>query len=434
MLWSKVCAWWTLGLLTWNVAAAEDWPAFRGPRGNGISAETSVPLNWATDRNVAWKIPLPTPGNGSPIVSAGRVFVTCAEDARGHDRSLYCFDARTGERQWVRTIRFGRDMPTHETNPHCSTTPVADGSRVVVWHASAGLHCYDFAGQPVWSRELGEFRHMWGHGTSPILHDGNVILHSGPGKRVFIAAFSLQDGATVWEHAEPVEGDGERNAAGHYMGSWATPVIARVDGRAQVVCSMSTRVVGLDANSGKLVWSCDGISGPRGDLSYSSPMIDADLCVVTGGFSGPGLGLRLGGTGNVTSSNRLWRNTRNPQSIGSGVLLGKYVYRPNADRRGPVECLDGTTGESVWKASVPGTVWGSVVLAANRMYATTRQGRTLVFEPNPREFRLLANNNLSEPSHSTIAVAGGRIYLRTFRHLWCIGEEDESARPAGKVR
>ena len=169
-------------ILSTTALSAADWPMFRGPTLDGKSAEVSAATKWSLTENIRWSTPLPRPGNGSPIVSNGRVFVTSAEDAAGRQRSLYCFDESTGDEVWVRTVELDRTMPTHKTNPHGGTTPATDGKHVVVWHATAGLHCYDFDGEELWSRDLGEFKHMWGYGSSPILHDGRVILHSGPGQ------------------------------------------------------------------------------------------------------------------------------------------------------------------------------------------------------------------------------------------------------------
>src|SRR5947209_12747979 len=113
-------------------AQAADWPQFRGPFGDGISPEEKAPLHWGPGKNVRWKAALPGPGNSSPIVSRGHVFVTCAEDA-GKKRNLYCFDRRTGKELWVRTVEFPIVEPTHQSNPYCASTPFADRSPVVVW-------------------------------------------------------------------------------------------------------------------------------------------------------------------------------------------------------------------------------------------------------------------------------------------------------------
>ncbi len=399
---------------------AEDWPSFRGPTGDGVSNETAAPMTWTAEQNVKWRTPLPRPANGSPIVSNGRVFVTCAEDADGKQRSLYCFDRQDGKQLWVHTVDYGKKMPTHQTNPYGGSTPAADGSRVVVWHASAGLFCLDFAGQPLWSRELGEFEHIWGYGTSPVIYQDKVLLHTGPGARTFIAAFDLQTGKTLWEVEEPHQGPPSSREDGKYKGSWCTPIIASVQGIDQVICTMPTRVLAYAPEDGQVLWSCDGIRGPKGDLAYSQPLIGDDLLVAIGGFQGPGLALRLGGSGDITESHRLWRNETNPQSIGSGVFIDGHIYRPNAGP-GTLECLEPKSNKVLWTER-SGSSWGSIVHVAGRCYVTGQDGSTVVFRPNPEKYEGLARNPLGEPSNSTIAVSDGEIFIRTFQHLYCIAE------------
>jgi outer membrane protein assembly factor BamB len=123
-----------------SFARGEDWPAFRGVNGDGVSSETNVPLHWGPGQNIHWKASLPAPGNSSPIVSKGRIFLTCATDA-GKRRGLYCYDRHDGRLLWSQIVAYDRADPTHRTNPYCGSSPAADGTRVVVWHGSAGLHC-----------------------------------------------------------------------------------------------------------------------------------------------------------------------------------------------------------------------------------------------------------------------------------------------------
>lgn len=426
---STHCLWRVLFALLTSMALVvrvqADWPQFRGPAGNGIASERQAPTRWNQETNIKWKVKLPQPGNGSPIVSGRAVFVACAEDSEGKQRSLYCYDRITGKQLWKQTVDFGRKMPTHKTNPYCGSTPAANGERVVVWHASAGLHCYDFAGTPIWSRDLGEFRHIWGYGTSPVIVGDRVILHSGPGAKVFVAAFDLQSGKTIWETPEPVDHiDDGYNREKHYEGSWTTPVIVNRGDQTLAVCSMPTRVVAYDVETGKIVFWCNGIRGPRGDLAYSSPMIEGDRCVAIGGFNGPAIGFRLVGTGDITAASRLWRNESNPQSIGTGVFWKGHVYRINAARPAPIECLNPDTGKVIWASDPRGGIcWGSLVAVGSLGYVTNREGTTFVFRLTPEKYIEVARNPLGETCNATPAVSAGRIYIRTWKHLYCIEGE-----------
>lgn len=411
-------AWGALSPCVW----AADWTMFRGPDLNGISQESSVPTEWSADKDILWKAPLPQKGNGSPIVSQGKVFVTSAEDADGTKRSLYCFDEKTGEQLWVKTVDFGKKLPTHNTNPYGGTTPAADGERVAVWHASAGLYCYDYQGQELWKKDLGEFKHMWGYGTSPIIYKGKVILHTGPGVKAFVAAFDGKTGELVWQTDEPQEGDGEHNDEKKYMGSWSTPVLVTVDGEDQIIVPQPTRVVAYNPNDGKIVWFCEGIRHPKGDLAYSSAVIAGEICFVTGGYHGPALAVRLGGSGDVTATHRLWRNESQPQSIGSGVAVEDKVYRPNAEP-GTIECIDVLSGKTLWQDRAGGSQWASLVMAGGLLYATNQNAQTTVFKPNPESFESVATNRLGDGCNATPAIANGHIFIRTDSHLWCIGGE-----------
>jgi outer membrane protein assembly factor BamB len=414
--------------IAWAIVAASlmaaDSAAFRGPAGNGISPEKKAPLSWSPEKNVKWKAPLPQPGNSSPIISAGRMFITCAEDPDGMKRSLYCLDRKNGKQLWVQTADFGRKMPTHGTNPYCASTPAADGRRVVAWHGTAGVFCYDLDGKELWRRDLGEISHEWGYASSPVILGEKVILSCGPGKRTFMTALDLESGKTLWETPEDLTVATVKHKE-PYVGTWATPVIAKVDGQTQIIVNMPTRVVAYDPADGKVIWWCEGLGGQGGELAYSSTMINSELGLgmAIGGYGGPGLGFKLGGKGDVTESNRLWRTASNPQSIGTGVFIGKYVYRPNASRPAAVECLDAGTGKVVWSAlKEGGACWGSVIAVGDRLYVTNQSGTTFVFRANPEKFELLAQNELGEGSNSTPAMSAGQIFIRTMKNVYCIEE------------
>ncbi|HVR86040.1 MAG TPA: PQQ-binding-like beta-propeller repeat protein [Planctomycetota bacterium] len=404
-------------------AFADDWPAFRGPAGDGISTEKSAPTSWGKDKNIKWRVALGMPGNGSPIVSNGRVFIAGSEDREGKKRFLSCFDRKDGKELWTKTVEFGKAMPTHDTNPHSSSTPAADGRVVVVWHSSAGLCCYDFEGKELWKRDLGEFEHMWGDGTSPVIYKDLVLLNSGPGKKkVFVAAFKLASGQTVWEKDEPFKGDGEYNEDKKYMGSWTTPLIVRFQGKDQIICSMPTRLVAYAPTDGALLWSCEGLRFDKGDLSYSSPIVAGDLCVIVGGFNGPSMGVRLGGSGDVTAMNRVWRLDKSPQSIGSGVFVDGNIYIPYTGAN-VIDCMDPKTGKSIWRQRATGAeTWGSMSYAAGRIYVTDKRGRTVVIKPNPEKLEIIATNELGEASNCTPAISDGQIFIRTDKGLYCIAE------------
>lgn len=401
--------------LTTRLVAA-DWPELRGPDRNGISKETDFPLTWGPDKNVKWKVALPQPGNSSPVVSRGRVFVTCAQDEQGSRRSLYCFDAKDGKQLWVQTVRYDRPDPTHARNPYCASTPAADGERVVVWHGSAGVHCYDYEGKELWSRDLGTFRHIWGYASSPIFYGDSIILNCGPGPRSSVIALDRKTGAPLWQTDEP-GGAADRDASGKWVGSWASPAVTNVGGADQILVPQSHHVNAYDPKTGSILWTCGG----TGDLAYCDVMAGDGLAFAASGYGGPAIGFKLGGSGDVADANRrLWRVDRNPQRIGTGVVRGASVFMVSEPG---LSCIDMASGGELWKHREPGeTFWGSAVCSGDRMYVTSQRGTTLVYAADPKEFRLLASNAMGEDSNSTPALSDGHFYLRTFKNLYCVGE------------
>ncbi len=399
-------------------AIAGDWPAFRGGHSDGISAETDVPVTWSATENIRWKLPLPAPGNSSPIVVGNRVFLTCAA-ADGKSRGLYCFDRDSGRELWARHIEYDGEEPTHETNPPCASSPAATSDRVVVWHGSAGAACYEHDGNLVWQKDLGEFRHIWGYASSPVIHNGRVYLNCGPGARTFVTCLDLADGETVWQTDEPGGDDDETSAPGEasmWAGSWSTPLVIDVAGQTQLVVGLPGHVQGYDILTGSILWNCEGL----GRLVYTSPVVGGGICVAMGGYTSAAIGFRLGGAGDVTATNRLWVTTEpNPQRIGSAVITGPYLFIANEP--GIVQCFDVETGHERWRDRLGGAnIWGSLIAADGRMYVTNQEGTTYVLAPNPDKLDVIAKNRLDEASNSTPAFSNGQIFLRTFGHLYCI--------------
>lgn len=394
---------------------AENWPGWRGPRGDGTSAEKNLPTEWSAAKNVKWKLKLPSPGNSSPVVWGDRVFLTQSIDKAGTERALFCIDRKSSKILWQKSIPFKEKEPTHATNPYCAATPVTDGDRVFVSHGSAGLVCYDFQGNQLWHRDLGLFIHIWGTAASPILHGDLVILNCGPGERTSLRAFDKKTGKDAWEVPEP--GGKAGNAQADWIGSWSTPHVVKVDGKDQLLMSWPNVLKAHDPKTGDVLWSCKGLT----KLVYTSPVTDGQYAVAMSGYGGAAIGFKLGGSGDVTETNRLWHhNKSNPQRIGSGVIVGEHLYMANAGAN-TIQCIEVKTGKDLWDKQTLGVAcWGSLVLADGKLYTTDQNGDTFVLEAKPK-FELVARNKLGEHCNASPAISNGDIFIRTYQHLWCIG-------------
>jgi outer membrane protein assembly factor BamB len=419
-----------LCLVFTGTALAGNWPAWRGPDGNGHSPEKDLPVKWSQTENVRWKVPLPDEGNSTPVIWGDRIFLTQATDkvdwppmprtggpASAHKRSLMCFHRADGKLLWQRDVLYKDKESTHPTNPFCSASPVTDGERVVVSHGSAGLYCYDLEGKLLWNYELGKLEHVWGNASSPILYGDLCILWAGPGERQFLLAVNKKTGEKVWQHDEPGGKYGTKNS--EWLGSWSTPLIAKVGNRDELILGVPRKLKGFDPKTGEELWFCEGL----GNLVYTSPVISADgIVVAMSGYGGPALAVKAGGKGDVTAT-RLWHHRQSiPQRIGSPVIVGEHAYILND--QGTAQCFDVKTGKDLWGAQrVTNTTWASMLHADGKLYVTNRTGGdTFVFEAKP-EFKQLAKNPLNEPVYGSIAVSNGELFIRSYKHLWCISEK-----------
>jgi outer membrane protein assembly factor BamB len=419
-------------LVCWaGFACAENWPGWRGPAGQGHSAEQNLPLKWSATQNVRWKVALPDAGNSTPVIWGQRIFVTQASEktrwppaggggpAVAGRRSLLCLRRSDGKLLWQKDVLYKEPESTHPTNPFCSASPTTDGERVVVSFGSAGMFCYDCDGKELWKKDLGKLEHIWGNASSPVLYKELAILWCGPGERQFLLAVNKKTGKEVWRHKEPggVSGLGANKS---WVGSWSTPLIARVGSEDQLILSVPEKVKGFDPRTGKELWFCSGL----GKLVYSSPLYANGIVVAMSGFYGPALAVKVGGRGDITK-NRLWHHTtRNPQRIGSGVILGDHIYM--VEESGAPHCFELTTGKEVWDKQAAkrpgGSTWSSLVAAGGRLYSVDRNGTTHVLAAQPK-YALLASNRLGEHTDASVAVSNGEVFVRTHKHLWCIGEK-----------
>jgi outer membrane protein assembly factor BamB len=396
---------------------AENWPAWRGADGTGICRERKLPVHWSPTTNIRWKIALPEPCNSTPVVWEDRVFLTQGLEG-GKRRVLMALDRKTGRALWQRERACSDEETTHPQNPPCSSSPVTDGKHVFAYFASAGVAAYDLDGNPVWHRPLGPVLHRWGNGGSPVLYKDLVILFHGPGDPSTLMALKKSTGETVWKSEEV-------GINSPVFGSWSTPVIVHAGQRDELIMPLPGDEIGgpgrfkaYDPGNGKVLWQCDGL----GNEVYAMPIVapGGDLIVGISGHNGPTLATRPGGTGDVTQTHRAWQSTMQiPQRIGSGIIHDDLLFI--SDANGFAECLVARTGESVWKERLGGDLWGSLLLAGDRLYVSNLAGDTFVLRAG-RKFEVLAKNSIGEPTYAPLAPSHRELLLRTHQNLYCIGE------------
>jgi outer membrane protein assembly factor BamB len=402
-----------------SMLSAGNWPAWRGPTGQGHSDEKNVPLKWSDKQNVKWKVPLANPGNSTPVVWGDHIFVTQANKG-GSERSLLCFARADGKLRWQKDVAYPDKERNWQDTWYANASPTTDGERVVVSFGSAGMYCYDFDGKELWKRtDLGKFEHPFGNASSPVLHGDLVILWCGINEnakdRNYLLAVDKKTGKTIWEQDES-------------FASWSTPLVTKVDGQDQLIVGYSRDVKnapdsktgylkGFDPRTGKEIWKCQGLNS----YVYTSALVGDGVAVAMSGFGGSALAVKLGGSGDITKD-RLWMHPKPAtQRVGSGVIVGEHVYM--VDENGVVHCYELKTGKDLWKDvdRLTGTTWGSLVHADGRLYLLMHNGETVVLAAKPK-FEVLTTNSLGpgESTNSSIVISDGQIFIRTFKHLWCV--------------
>ncbi len=410
-------------LLVHTTTFAANWPAWRGPTGDGTTPETALPLKWSATENVKWKKSLPQPGNSSPIVWGDRVFVT---QAKGDRRLVIAFDRKTGQQLWEAGPSYTGKEKTHPTNTLCSASPTTDGERVFAYFGSAGLHAFDVAGQELWKVDLDPVDHDWGYAISPVIHGDLVIQANGAGSNWWLAGFQKKTGKEVWRVKGPaVEAtertDGFAGKSDGMVGSWSTPVIVKADGRDELVMSWPEKLVAYNPATGQELWRASGLN----PLIYTSPMPGEGVVLGSGGYGGTTIAVKAGASGDVTTQ-RLWIKPRDKQRIGSGVIKDGYFYILNTP--GTAQCINLKTGEQVWEERVgaggKSQSWSSMVLSGDRIYVLNQSSDTVVLRASPK-FEVLSVNPLGDGlTNSTHAISDGDLFIRTHQHLWCIGAKE----------
>lgn len=412
-------------LIAANDATAEDWTQFRGPGGTGVATGKSAPpLTWGAEENVVWKAELPGAGSSSPVIVGDRIFLTCYTgyavpgeddgDITQLERHLLCLDRKTGDEVWRKSVKARQPEQDRirEDHGYATSTPVVDGERVYVFFGRSGVYAFDQTdGKQLWHTDVGFKLNGWGSAASPVLA-GELVIVNASVESESIVALDRKTGKKVWTAPGVVE-------------SWNAPILVRVPKgkpEQELVVAMVGKVLGFDPATGKQLWSCD-----TGIGWYMVPNLVADAQGVVyciGGRSGGALAVRAGGRGDVTDSHRVWTGAKG-SNVSSPVLSGGHLFWAN-DNNGTVYCADARTGKILYEEELPrpGQFYASAVLAGGRVYHLARDGRTFVVPAKPK-FELLATNHAPKERgvfNATPAIADGRIYLRSNRFLYCIGE------------
>jgi outer membrane protein assembly factor BamB len=404
---------------------AQEWTRFRGPNGAGISQAKTVPTK-ISDADINWKIELPGTGHSSPVLWGEQIFVTTTGDNSG-GLSVLCLSAKDGALQWRKDFPL-TPFSRHKFNSFASATPAVDADRLyVVWNEPEHymLVALDHKGKQIWERDFGPFVSQHGCGISPVVYKGKVILgnEQDDAKQVpkgtrsgdsFIVAVDARTGSTVWQTP--------RTSA---VVAYSTPCVyePKNDKASLIFNSQAHGIYAVDPDNGKVLWEYDKAFDKR---SVSSPIVAGDIVYGSCGSGGGGNFVTAvkAGNGKDRKPELAYQLKKSAPYVPTGVAVGDLLWLWSDG--GILTCLHAPTGEIRYQERVGGNFFGSPVWVDGRLFCISTSGEIVVVEASDK-FNVLHRFALNETCHTTPAVALGRLFVRTEKHLLSIGGSKESA-------
>ena len=412
---------------------ADNWPAFRGPNGDGTSDAAGVPTRWSETENVRWKTPIHGKGWSSPVVWSNQVWLTTATED-GHELFVVCVDRDSGNILRDQKI-FEVEKPQfcHAFNSYASPTPVIEEGRIYVSFGSPGIACLETkTGKVLWERRDLVCNHYRGAGSSPILYGGLFIINFDGSDHQFVVALDKQTGTTVWRRERSIDfkdldANGQPQTEGDLRKAFATPQVAVLDGQPVLISQGAKAAYAYEPLTGREIWRVEErtshSAGTRPVVGYGM------IFVPTGWSNGEILAIKPGKAGEVIDANAdsapdakrqlqvVWKTKRNVPKKPSLLLVEDSLF--GIDDGGVASCLDAKAGTEVWRERVGGNYSASPVYAEGRIYFFSEEGKTTVIEAR-RQFKVLAENQLEAGFMASPAIAGRAFLLRTRTHLYRI--------------
>jgi outer membrane protein assembly factor BamB len=425
-----------------DVPPADDtnWPSFRGADARGWAEGHPVATHWELEsgENVRFRVPVPGLAHSSPVVWGERVFVSTAvkhgeaerlvvglygnpadvDVESSFDYVVFCFDKTSGEVLWDSLAWQGRPkFARHPKSSHASSTPATDGNRLVVSFGTEGLFCFDLEGELLWTRDLGNLDAgpysmqdvQWGYASSPVIHEGRVLVQCDGLSQQFVAALDLETGKDLWR--TPRED----------LSTWGSPTVDVRSGRSQVLCNGFKHIGGYDLETGAELWKLVG----GGDAPVPTPVVAGDLIYISNahGRMSPIYAIRADATGTIDMEHEsmAWVDPRRGNYMQTPLVYGNELYL--CSDAGILACRDALSGEEHYRERLGDGSMGftaSMVAAAGLLYATSETGEVFVVRAGT-SFEPLGQYSLGEECMATPAISEGVIYWRTRSNLIAIG-------------
>lgn len=418
-----------------------DWPQFRGPSASGLASGPATPTQWNVEsgKNIAWSTPIPGLAHSSPIIWGDRIYLTTvigpddpelkiglygsiepAQDKGLHQWRLLAIDRKSGK---ILFNKLGLEAEPrsqrHTKATQCNSTPATDGNFIVAYFGSEGLFCFDMEGELRWKKDLGEMNAgyfkmptaQWGFASSPVIHEGKVIVQCDVQEDPFLALFDLKTGEELWRTPRKE------------VPTWSTPAVVEWQGQTQILVNGWKHIGGYHFDTGEEIWKLSG----GGDIPVPTPIVGDELAYFTSahGMFRPIRGIRLSAQGDITppeveDTNEAiaWVHPRRGNYMQTPILIGDHLFA--CSDRGALTCFDGQDGTIDFSERFRGNGFtASPVSDGRHLYITCEFGDVWVVKVDD-EFQQVARNHLGDSCLATPAIADGTLYFRTRKSLLAI--------------
>lgn len=412
-----------LGLLAQLSFAADHWPQFRGPAGDGHSEAKGLPTELAEDKNVKWKAPTRGKAWSSPVIWGSQVWLTTATED-GKSLGVMCFDKESGK------VLLDKELFTvanpqfcHKFNSHGSPTPVIEEGRIYVSFGSPGIACLDTKTFAVlWQRRDFVCNHFRGAGSSPIAWNNLLIQPFDGSDFQFIVGLDKKTGETVWKvdrsiDFKDIQPDGKPEAEGDWRKGFGTPQVVDWQGQPVLLSSGAKAHYAYEPATGKEIFRFE----ERGAHSAAArPVVGHGMWYITPGFGAKQfIALKLGGKGTLEESAVAWREKKGAPNKPSVILDGDYLYA--VDDTGIASCLEATTGKLKWRERIGGDYSASPLLAGGHLYCFSENGSVTVLKAGP-EYQKVSDGKFVDGFMASPAVSGDSLFIRTKTALYRIAK------------
>jgi outer membrane protein assembly factor BamB len=395
-----------------RAAESGDWPAWRGPHGNGVaSADQNPPTVWSERENVLWKTPVPGRGYSSPTVVGPRVLLATAEEDR-QIQAVICYDRATGKQLWKTEVHRGNlDDQGNKKATQASSSVAYDGERLFINflnNHAVYTTALDLDGQQLWQTKVSDFKTHQGFGSSPTVHGDFVYVTTDNPAGGVIAALRRKDGKIAWRVQRPEEAN------------YASAQILKLHGKEQLLLQGCGLVASYDPRTGQKNWEMEGSTVE----CVTSIVTDGKHIFVSGGYPRNHVQAIVADGSRQTA----WENGARVY-VPSMIVRDGYLYA--MQDAGIATCWECASGKEMWKSRVGGDFTASLVLVGEHLYAVSERGKSVIFKANPQRFSLVAENQLGDEAFATPSICGGQIFMRVVKNadghrqewLYCLGSK-----------